>query len=656
MKLVIVESPAKARTIEKYLGKDYKVVASQGHIRDLSLKGEGSLGVDVKNNFEPDYVINDKSKRVVAYLKKLSESASEVYLASDPDREGEAIAWHVAEVLNLDINKTKRLEFNEITKSAVNEALNNARSIDVNLVKSQETRRILDRIIGFKLSNLLQRKIFARSAGRVQSVVLNLITRRQEEIDSFKEVTTYGLSLLVNNNDKKVKFELVGDKLNPVREDNKEKLEEISSNLSKEIMVQSVETQVTNKYPFPPFTTSSLQQEAFSLFNFSASKTNKIAQKLYEGVSLGNETTGLITYMRTDSIRISDSFAYACKDYIKKNYGENYVGYVRKQKDESNVQDAHEAIRPTKVQLSPDKVEKYLSKDEYKLYKLIWDRAVASIMKAASFDETKVILKNNDDKFLAKGSVLTFEGYKKIYGVYEKSKLENIPTFIKDNLYKINKVSIDEHKNKPPYPYTEASIIKTMEEVGIGRPSTYASTLEALKKSAYITQEKKYIKPTSTGVKADEKLQEYFSDIIDVKYTANMEKDLDLIAEGEVKSLDILNDFYKPFMSKVTYAYNNMKNPDIIYTDEKCPECDGRLVKKHGRYGEYTHCENRPNCDYIKPKEVTHDEELKKCPVCGGNLVLREGKYGKFYGCSNYPKCGHTMKIYRVTKKTKKEN
>jgi DNA topoisomerase-1 len=277
-------------------------------------------------------------------------------------------------------------------------------------------------------------------------------------------------------------------------------------------------------------------------------------------------------------------------------------------------------------------------------------------MKAASFDETKVILKNNDDKFLAKGSVLTFEGYKKIYGVYEKSKLENIPTFIKDNLYKINKVSIDEHKNKPPYPYTEASIIKTMEEVGIGRPSTYASTLESLKKSAYITQEKKYIKPTSTGVKADEKLQEYFSDIIDVKYTANMEKDLDLIAEGEVKSLDILNDFYKPFISKVTYAYNNMKNPDIIYTDEKCPKCDGRLVKKHGRYGEYTHCENRPDCDYIKPKEVTHDEKLKKCPVCGGNLVLREGKYGKFYGCSNYPKCGHTMKIYRVTKKTKKEN
>lgn len=656
MKLIIVESPTKARTIQKYLGSDYKVIASQGHIRDLSFNGEGSLGVNIKNNFEPDYVIDPHKKSIIGALKNAVSKADEVYLATDPDREGEAIAWHLADVLNLDINNTKRLEFHEITKKSVKEALNNARTIDMNLVSSQETRRILDRIIGFELSGLLQKKIYTRSAGRVQSVALKLIIERQREIDSFVEETSYGISgKIVNVKD--CDFELVDDSLQPIRVENENDVKEIVSKIGKSLIVKDVTSEVVARYAKSPFTTSSLQQEAFSQFKFSASKTNKIAQKLYEGINIGEETTGLITYMRTDSIRVSDSFVFSTKDYIKNAYGEEYVGYARTQKEDAKVQDAHEAIRPTRVDLVPETIKDFLDKDEYKLYKLIWCRAVSSIMKNAELDTTKVVLEKENNLFLTKGSVVKFEGYKKVYSEYEKDSYIQLPQFIVNESYNVKKIEVKEHKTKPPFKYSEGTLIKAMEELGIGRPSTYASTIESLKKSSYISEEKNYISPTLNGYNADSKLDEYFNDIINVEYTANMEKDLDSIAEGEKAKIEALENFYEPFKSKVDYAYAHMGGPEIIKVGETCPKCGKDLVKRQGKYGEFICCEDRPNCDYIKPKEVTISEKAKDCPKCKeGKLVVRKSKYGSFLGCSRFPECDYMENFKNKTYYKKKAN
>ena len=656
MKLIIVESPTKARTIQRYLGSDYKVIASQGHIRDLSFNGEGSLGVDVHNNFEPDYIISDNKKTIIGALKNAVSKSDEVYLATDPDREGEAIAWHLADVLGLNIETTKRLEFHEITKKSIKEALDNARTIDMNLVSSQETRRILDRIIGFELSGLLQKKIYTRSAGRVQSVALKLIIERQKEIDAFVEEISYGIGGKVVNG-KDYDFELVNDDLQPIRVEDSKEVENIVKVIGKDLTVKDVANEVTIKNAKAPFTTSSLQQEAFSQFKFSASKTNKIAQKLYEGINIGEETTGLITYMRTDSIRVSSSFVFSTKDYIKNAYGEEYVGYAKIQKEDTKVQDAHEAIRPTRVDIVPDTIKEYLDKDEYRLYKLIWSRAVSSIMKSAEVDVTKVVLEKNKHLFLTKGSTIKFDGYKKVYGEYEKDSHIELPEFEVNQTYSVKKVEVKEHKTKPPYRYSEGTLIKAMEELGIGRPSTYASTIDSLKKSSYIYEEKNYIIPTLNGYNADSKLDEYFNDIINVEYTANMEKDLDSIAEGEKTKLDALENFYEPFKSKVDYAYENMGGPEIIKTGEKCPKCGKDLVKRQGKYGEFVCCEARPDCDYIKPKEVTISENAKTCPKCKeGKLVVRKSKYGNFLGCSRFPECDYMESFKKKTYYKKKEN
>lgn len=657
MKLIIVESPTKARTIQRYLGSDYKVIASQGHIRDLSFEGEGSLGVNINNNFEPDYVISSNKKTIIGALKNAVKNADEVYLATDSDREGEAIAWHLADVLGLDVETTKRLEFHEITKKSIKEALDNARTIDMNLVSSQETRRILDRIIGFELSSLLQKKIYTRSAGRVQSVALKLIIERQKEIDSFVEETSYGIGGKIING-KEYDFELVDNELNPVRVDDSKQVESIVKIIDKDLIVADVTNEVSIKNARAPFTTSSLQQEAFSQFKFSASKTNKIAQKLYEGVNIGEETTGLITYMRTDSIRVSSSFVFSTKDYIKNAYGEEYVGYAKVQKEDAKVQDAHEAIRPTRVDIVPETIKEYLDKDEYKLYKLIWCRAVASIMKSAEVDVNKVILTKDKHLFLTKGSTITFDGYKKVYGEYESDKHITLPIFNIGESYNVKKVEVKEHKTMPPFRYSEGTLIKAMEELGIGRPSTYASTIDSLKKSSYISEERNYILPTLNGYNADSKLDEFFNDIINVEYTANMEKDLDSIAEGQKTKLDALENFYEPFKTKVEYAYDHMGGPEIIKTGETCPKCGKDLVKRQGKYGEFICCEDRPNCDYIKPKEVTISEHAKVCPKCKeGKLIVRKSKYGNFLGCSRFPDCDY-MESFKK-KKTfykKKEN
>lgn len=656
MKLIIVESPTKAKTIQKYLGNEYKVVASKGHIRDLSFNGEKSLGVDVHHDFAPDYVIDTYKQSTINYLQKLVESASDVYLATDPDREGEAIAWHLADVLNLDVNTTKRLEFHEITKKTVLEALNNPRTINMNLVSSQETRRILDRIIGFELSGLLQKKINTRSAGRVQSVALKLVVDRQKKIDAFKEEVTYGVKGKLSES--KAEFELVDkEKYQPIRVDNEEELKKVLEVKSSGLNLKETISEDITRSAKAPFTTSSLQQEAFNQFKFSAAKTNQIAQKLYEGISLKDETTGLITYMRTDSIRLSPLFIYNAKEYINKEFGEEYVGVAKVQKENSNVQDAHEAIRPTKVELTPSSVEQYLSKDEFKLYKLIWTRAVASIIKASVITTTKNVFTSNDYTFLSKSSELKFDGYKVLYGEYEKEKYIKPHDFEMEKVYKVSSIDVEEHKTKPPFRYSEGSLIKDMEELGIGRPSTYASTIESLKKSAYITIEKNYISPTLNGINATAKLDEFFSDIVNVEYTANMEQGLDLIAEGNKTRLDSLNEFYAPFEDKVEYAYKNMTGASAAYTDEVCPKCGGRLVRKQGKFGEFTCCEFRPaSCDYVKPKEIKISENAKECPKCHeGKLVVRKGKYGNFLGCSRFPECDY-METFKKTKFYKKKD
>lgn len=655
MKLIIVESPTKAKTIQKYLGKDFKIVASKGHIRDLSFNGEKSLGVDVNNNFAPDYVIDEYKKSTIKYLKGLVESAEQVYLATDPDREGEAIAWHLADVLNLDVNTTKRLEFHEITKKSVLEALENPRTIDMNLVSSQETRRILDRIIGFELSGLLQKKIYTRSAGRVQSVALKLIVDRQNEIDSFKEEISYGVKGKLKSIS--ADFELVDDiKYQPIRVTGKDELAKVLKVKDDGLTLKETIIEDTNRSAKAPFTTSSLQQEAFNQFKFSASKTSQLAQKLYEGISLKDETTGLITYMRTDSIRLSPLFIYNAKEYIKNQYGEEYVGVAKVQKDNANVQDAHEAIRPTKVELTPESIKEYLTNDEYKLYKLIWTRAVSSLIKAAVIETTKNVLIGGKYTFLSKTSNLKFDGYKILYSEYEKEKYTKPKEFKEGKVYDIAILDIEEHKTKPPYRYSEGSLIKDMEELGIGRPSTYASTIESLKKSAYIVVEKNYISPTLNGTNATKKLDEFFSDIVNVEYTANMEKGLDLIAEGNKTRLDTLNAFYQPFEDKMEYAYKHMTGADAVFIDEICPKCGGRLVKKQGKYGEFICCEFKPEkCDYVKPKEVKISENAKICPKCHqGKLVVRKGKYNNFLGCSRYPECDY-IENFKTTKFYKKK-
>lgn len=655
MKLIIVESPTKAKTIQKYLGNGYKVVASKGHIRDLAFTGEKSLGIDVKNNFAPDYVTDTYKVNTINYLKKLVDVAEDVYLATDPDREGEAIAWHLADVLGLDVNTAKRLEFHEITKKTVLEAIETPRTIDMNLVSSQETRRILDRIIGFELSSLLQKKIYTRSAGRVQSVALKLIVDRQKEIDSFVIETSYGVKGKLH--DHKMEFELVDEeKLQPIRVEGQEELNDVLKVKEEGITLKDVLVEDTTRYAKPPFTTSSLQQEAFSQFHFSASKTSQLAQTLYEGVSIGEETTGLITYMRTDSIRLSPLFIYNAKEYIKEEFGEEYVGVARVQKEDNNVQDAHEAIRPTKVELTPEKVKEYLGRDEYKLYKLIWTRAVASMVKPSIITTTKNVFKSQNYTFVSKSSELKFDGYKRLYSEYEKEKYAKPKDLTIEKTYSIDSLDVEEHNTRPPYKYSEGSLIKDMEELGIGRPSTYASTIDSLKKSAYISIEKNYISPTLNGLKACEKLDEFFSDIVNVEYTANMEKGLDLIAEGEKTRLDTLNDFYEPFEEKMKYAYQNMTGAHEVYIDENCPKCGARLVKKQGKYGEYICCENKPkSCDYVKPKEISISEHAKDCPKCKeGKLVVRKGKYGNFLGCSRYPECDY-METFKKTTYYKKK-
>ena len=633
--LVIVESPSKSKTIEKYLGNDFKVVSSKGHIRDLSTTGHHGLGVDVENGFKPNYVAIKGKSGVIKELKKDVKEADLVYLASDPDREGEAIAWHLKDALGIKDKNYKRVLFNEITKDKVIEAINNPTVINDDLVHSQETRRILDRIIGFRLSKLLQSKIGAKSAGRVQSVALKLIVDREREIMAFVPEEYWTITA----DFKEFEADLFKYKDDDIELKSKEEADKVLSELSSNYKVISVDKKEKNKKSKLPFTTSTMQQEASTKLGFSAKKTMSIAQKLYEGIDLGSETVGLITYMRTDSIRLSEQFVNPAMQYITENYGKEYVGYVKASKKTENVQDAHEAIRPTSILREPTKIKQYLSNDEFKLYSLIYKRALASLMADAKVNQTTVIFDNNDYKFKTTGQILIFDGYLKVYKDYESSEDRILPEFSENGELVTTDVAAEQHFTNPPARYTEAKLIKEMEELGIGRPSTYAKTIDTIKERDYVTMEDKKFKPTEVGFETTDKLQEFFSDIINVEYTRDMEEELDEVAEGKAVWNEVLDKFYKLFEPRVKDAFSDMEKKAPTETGEKCPECGSALVIRKGRYGEFTACSNYPECKYIK-KDIVEVKEIMDCPECDGKIVEKPTRKGKvFYGCNNYPKC-----------------
>lgn len=638
-KLVIVESPHKSKTIEKYLGKDFKVVSSVGHIRDLSTSGKYGFGVDIDNNFKPDYKIIKGKAKLVKELKKDIKDADFVYLATDPDREGEAISWHLYDTLGLKEENYDRIVFNEITKKAVLDSFNKARKIDDNLVKSQETRRILDRIIGFRLSKLMQSKTGGKSAGRVQSVALKLIVDREREIEAFIPEEYFEIEAKFNDFD--AKLDTYNHKKIEIKKESEAK--EILSKLSNAFKIESIDKKEKAKKSKFPFTTSTLEQEASTKLGFTSKKTMMIAQKLYEGINLKDGAEGLISYMRTDSVRLSDEFIKDTYGYIKDNYGSEYVGYVKKSNKTENVQDAHEAIRPTNINNNPEKIKEYLTNDEYKLYSLIYYRVLASLMKDAKVEATTVILDNNNYQFKVNGQILIFDGYLKVYSKYEDSEDKVLPDFsnYNSNVLVANTIEYTSHTTKPPARYTESKLIKEMEELGIGRPSTYAKTIDTIEERGYVKViDKKFI-PTEVGIETTDKLQEFFKDIINVEYTKNMEDDLDKIAEGNMEWNKLLSIFYQEFEPKVEVAFKNMEKKAPEETGELCPNCGSPLVIKQSKYGKFTACSNYPTCKYIKSnKEEKEVKEIISCPKCDGKILEKKTKRGKiFYGCSNYPKC-----------------
>jgi len=634
-KLVIVESPSKSKTIEKYLGKDYKVVSSLGHIRDLKTSGKFGLGVDIENNFEPSYQIIKGKNKLVTALKKDVKEADYIYLATDPDREGEAISWHLYDALGIKDNY-KRIVFNEITKDVILSSFNNARDIDYNLVKSQEARRILDRIIGFRLSKLMQSKTGGKSAGRVQSVALKLIVDKEREIQAFIPEDYYEIMAYFNDFD--AKLDTYNHKDIEIKTEDEAK--EILSKLSNTFEIESIDKKEKSKKAKYPFITSTLQQEASTKLNFTSKKTMMIAQKLYEGIELANETVGLITYMRTDSVRLSDEFIKSTYTYIDSNYGKEYVGYVKKGKNNDNVQDAHEAIRPTSINRTPESVKNFLSNDEYKLYRMIYYRALASLMKDAKVEATTIVLNNNDYGFKTTGQILIFDGYLKVYSDYEDSNDKILPNLDKDKTVISNNIEYTMHTTKPPARYTESKLIKEMEELGIGRPSTYATTIGILSERGYVNIVEKKFVPTDVGFEITDKLQEGFASIINVKYTKEMEDDLDKIAEGNLVNTELLYRFYNDFEPKVEEAFKTMEKKAPEETGELCPNCNSPLVIKQSRYGKFVACSNYPECKYIQANEKKETTEIMDCPNCDGKIVERKTKRGKvFYGCSNYPKC-----------------
>lgn len=637
MKLVIVESPNKCHTISRYLGKGYEVLATVGHLRDLSTSGKGGFGVDLQNDFKPTYVLAKGKGKVVYDLKEAARKASDIYLATDPDREGEAIAWHLTQILGIDVETTKRLEFHEITRVSIDEAMSSPRTIDMNLVNSQETRRIIDRIIGFKLSSIIQKAIKSKSAGRVQSATLKLIVEHDKEIDEFKPVPYWTLSVDLSSNKNKITANFHSfEKIKKIENEKDNAL--ILSKLGDEVKVISVKKSIKSVESKPAFTTSTLQQEAYNTYHFSTKKTSSLAQQLYEGVLINSEHTGLITYIRTDSTYLSDTFVNRAEAYIKERFGPEYCG-KRKVVKVAGAQNAHEAIRPTSNHMTPESVKQYLTTDQYKLYKLIYERAVGSLMSPKKESVQTVVFDSNGVEFKFEESSTVFDGYTKL-NESDRTPIKSLLNVKEGDVLKVEKVNNEMKMTEPPAHYTEAKIVKLMEEKKIGRPSTYASTIATLLKRKYVESDKGSIVSTEVGRRTSHVLNKYFPNFVDVKYTAKMEDELDLIQEGEASRSEILHEFYDTFINEVDNAYK------IIYVDEdekvnrNCPKCGAPLVKKKSKYGEFVGCSNYPHCDYREKEELEYTGE--KCPKCGRPLVYRTNKkHMTFIACSGYPKCDY---------------
>ena len=645
--LVIVESPAKAKTIKQYLGKSYSVVASMGHVRDLP---KSQMGVDLEQNrFTPKYITIRGKGDLIAKLKKEAKSAKKIYLATDPDREGEAISWHLAHILNIDANSKCRIAFNEITKSAVQAAVKDPRPIDADLVDAQQARRVLDRIVGYKISPLLWKKVKkGLSAGRVQSVTTRLIVDREREIDSFVPEEFWSLDALLSEQKSGEKFSAAfyGKNGKKQKLTTKDEVDAIVSDIkSEEFIVSAVKSGEKKRHPAPPFTTSTLQQEASRKLNFTVKRTMMAAQQLYEGVAVeGHGTVGLITYMRTDSLRIAADALADARGFIGEKYGQDFLpASPRVYKTKSNAQDAHEAIRPTYVSLTPAEVKSSLSNDMYKLYKLIWERFVACQMQHAVYDTMNVDITAGEYLFKASGSKLKFKGFMALYvegrddGAEEKDK--TLPALAAGDHLKLEKLDSAQHFTQPPPRYTEATLVKALEEKGIGRPSTYAPTITTITARGYVVREKKQLIPTELGTVVTDIMVQYFSDIVGVEFTANMEKELDAIEDGSVDWEKILQDFYAPFKITLEKAENEIgkiKIEDEV-SDVKCEKCGRMMVYKMGRFGKFLACPGFPECRNAKP---IVKETGAACPLCGGKILEKKSQRGKVYfGCEHNPKC-----------------
>ena len=642
--LVIVESPAKAKTIEKFLGKShYTVKASVGHVRDLP---KSKLGVDIENNFEPQYINIRGKGDVIKELKKEAKKSKQVYLATDPDREGEAISWHLCHILGIDENQNCRIEFNEITKETIKKAIKNPRSINLNIVDAQQARRVLDRLLGYQISPILWQKLRkGLSAGRVQSVTTKLICDREKDINAFipKEYWTIDINAKTNNNEEIV-LKFYGrekEKLELYREDVvNEILNEIEN---KELLVVNIESKSRRKSAPKPFTTSMLQQEAANKLSFTTKKTMMVAQELYEGIDIDGEgSLGLISYIRTDSKRISDEAREKSKEYILENIGEDYYKGIKeddkKAKEGKKVQDAHEAIRPTYVYRSPESIKSSLSKDQFKLYNLIWRRFVASQMEDSIFDVLNVECKVGDFIFKATGSKMKFDGYTKIYNFTERED-KILPLINEGDRLNIEQVLPNQHFTQPPARYTEASLVKTLEELGIGRPSTYAPTIATILNREYVEKQGTSLLPTELGIIVTNILEENFQKFIDVDFTAHMETELDNIEDGNINWKNVVADVYAPLKEAIETAIANVEKINMDEeTDEICETCGSNMVIKYGRFGKFMACKNYPECKNTKPLV---NKIGVKCPKCKeGDIILRKSKKGKaFYGCSNYPNC-----------------
>lgn len=641
-KLVIVESPAKAKTIEKYLGKNYVVEASMGHVRDLP---KSQLGVDIENEYNPKYITIRGKGELLSKLRKLAKKSDKIYLATDPDREGEAISWHLANVLKIDENENCRIEFNEITKDAVKNSIKHPRKINCNLVDAQQARRVLDRLVGYEISPLLWRNVkWGLSAGRVQSAALKLICDREEEIKKFNPEEYWTVDVKLKKGKKSFPVKLTTKNKKKIEIKNKEQADQIIDELKEnEYIVSKIKKGTKNKNPLAPFTTSTLQQEASKKLNFMTKKTMSVAQQLYEGVEVKKfGTVGLITYMRTDSVRISKEAQEKALNFIDETYGKDYVPEeTRVYKGKKNIQDAHEAIRPTYVEITPEIAKANLSNDQYKLYALIWKRFIASQMATCILNTNSLEIKNGDYTLRASGSTIKFDGFMKVYeytsGEEEESVL--LPELEENEVLKEESIEGKQHFTQPPARYSEAAFVKLLEEKGIGRPSTYVPTISTLISRKYVDREKKILIPTELGFIVNDILSNYFKQIVDTDFTAEMEVKLDNVEAGKESWTHIVDEFFTPLKEDIEKAEKEISKVIIEdkVSDVPCDKCGRLMVIKHGRFGDFLACPGYPECQNTKP---IVEEVDANCPLCGGKILVKRSKKGnRFYGCSNYPEC-----------------